>query len=242
MTSSCEREALEVIDRLKPSAGSGLLGNLHALLVFRAPYVEDKLLQLGVAASREEAFALLQEVKKYMVIAETHPGWSVPLVSTRIDEAWHQFVLFTAQYSEFCARYAGHLVHHVPAGPDGDPPADGARPVLTFSQFRDAYERLFGELSSAWQDELFLNERTRLAPLPLFQRWEIRTQANAVSLVWLGETLITLCTVSRRGQPALEFIARERSFLLRELPGLAAAERIDLCRPLVAARVLRIVP
>lgn len=31
-----------------------------------------------------------------------------------IDEMWHNFVLYSCEYSEFCKRYFGCFIHHVP--------------------------------------------------------------------------------------------------------------------------------
>lgn len=31
-----------------------------------------------------------------------------------IDEMWHNFVLFTKGYSDFCRRFFGHYMHHAP--------------------------------------------------------------------------------------------------------------------------------
>ncbi|SDT74547.1 glycine-rich domain-containing protein [Actinoplanes derwentensis] len=38
--------------------------------------------------------------------------------SETVDIGWHTFVLYTAEYAEFCTRVAGRFIHHVP---DDDP-------------------------------------------------------------------------------------------------------------------------
>jgi hypothetical protein len=37
---------------------------------------------------------------------------------TVIDEMWHTFVLFTPIYKEFCERYFGQFIHHMPSTQD----------------------------------------------------------------------------------------------------------------------------
>lgn len=36
------------------------------------------------------------------------------LPSKEIDEMWHDFILFTKDYSEFCITYFGKFIHHYP--------------------------------------------------------------------------------------------------------------------------------
>jgi hypothetical protein len=32
-----------------------------------------------------------------------------------VDVAWHEFILFTREYSQFCSKALGHFLHHTPA-------------------------------------------------------------------------------------------------------------------------------
>lgn len=34
--------------------------------------------------------------------------------SRAVDHGWHQFILNTIDYADFCERVAGHFIHHVP--------------------------------------------------------------------------------------------------------------------------------
>ena len=211
-----------------------------ALLGFRAPYLEQKLVRLGVAESEADGARLFQEVKKYLALGELHRGTRVPMFSTRIDEVWHQFVLFTSAYAEFCARFLGRFVHHIPAEYPESPEAM-ALPVMSFDDFRAAYERTFGAFCTSWLDELSVSDATRL-------RWSgvplgVRTENTRAALFRQDERATVLCRVSPRAEPALRFIAAHRCFMVRELPGLRdAEERALLCRPLVQFGVLRLAP
>lgn len=49
--------------------------------------------------------------------------------SRRVDIGWHQFILNTNDYAEFCDRMAGGFIHHVPdefAGPTAESDAGAA--------------------------------------------------------------------------------------------------------------------
>ncbi len=47
--------------------------------------------------------------------------------SELVDIGWHTFVLYTAEYAQFCARVAGRFIHHVP---DDDPAVSTVRVKL----------------------------------------------------------------------------------------------------------------
>lgn len=73
----------------------------------------------------EDAF---REMLKYLWLAKKHerdikldpensdlPPRCVMLRSMReIDEMWHEFILFTKDYCEFCQEYFGEYLHHFP--------------------------------------------------------------------------------------------------------------------------------
>lgn len=79
------------------------------------------------------------ECKRFMYLATVAPN--LELAPTKpIDEYWHQFVLFTNQYEEFCAKFNGYFVHHNPlAGPDHE---------TIFKRTQDMVVKLFGEFKN----------------------------------------------------------------------------------------------
>ncbi len=40
---------------------------------------------------------------------------SVAMPSQAVDVVWHEFILFTRAYSDFCQKSFGHFLHHTPA-------------------------------------------------------------------------------------------------------------------------------
>lgn len=63
----------------------------------------------GDPAQFEEVWS---ELKAFLLTASTS---TVPLrpPSVRVDELWHEFILFTREYHAFCKRLGGY-VHHTP--------------------------------------------------------------------------------------------------------------------------------
>lgn len=71
--------------------------------------------------SQEESEDLFMQVKKWLWLAnERHcdkldGGLSIDHPIVVIDEMWHNFVLFTKDYTTFCKDYFGYYLHHAPA-------------------------------------------------------------------------------------------------------------------------------
>ena len=42
-------------------------------------------------------------------------GRKLSMPSQVVDDAWHEFILFTRNYEDFCKRGVGRFLHHVPA-------------------------------------------------------------------------------------------------------------------------------
>jgi hypothetical protein len=219
------------------SADSGA-ARMQSMLGFEAPYLADKLVRLGIAESTPHADELFLEVKKYLALAALHADGEVPMFSTRVDQVWHEFVLFTREYALFCNRHVGHFMHHAPLEAAG---ADGprARPVWTFDEFRRAYEACFGALSRIWFDELALAPHTRLGWAGWIAPLAVGQEQGRALLLRHADPPQVLCRTDARARAALEFIARHRFFLVRELPGLGSDRaRLELCEPLVKFQIL----
>lgn len=96
------------------------------------------------ALSLSEAENLFADTKRFLFLCSI--GFQGPMVPPEaIDEGWHNFILFTADYLDFCKKHFGRFVHHRPRRPE-DPPGDGSgiRRTLELAHV------VFGELSSNW--------------------------------------------------------------------------------------------
>lgn len=230
MTSSTEQ--------LSTDAEAGRLSPLHmAALSFEAPYLIDKLVKNRTADSEADAHLLFREAKRYLVLAQSDRSTAWQMHSLRIDEAWHQFVLFTVQYADFCERHFGRFVHHAPS----NSPSVGrsGAPRATFGEFRARYMNLFDdELPTVWFDGQTLTDDRRL----LNEQVGALTVGDAADMVELSTADgVVLFRVSALARDALLFASTTGAFHIRELPGdLTADERVGLARALVASRVLRV--
>ena len=84
------------------------------------------------------------EFKKYMALVAL--GYEeLGMHSSEVDEIWHNFILFTREYSEFCEKACGHMIHHRPN--------TSRRPQLppaSVATFKDAYTTFFGTIPPIW--------------------------------------------------------------------------------------------
>ena len=188
--------------------------------------------------SAEEAEALFDEVKRYLVLSRSDRERIYAMHSLRIDDVWHQFILYTKEYAQFCQTYFGGYIHHAPSNaPKSD--AESQIEIASLADFRDRYRELFGALpSDLWDDAAairldrrVLNERAG--------RLSVAGDAEMVEL--LGADGQALFAVSRIAEPALRFMAEAGAFYVRELPGeLDEEEKVALVAELVRCRVLRV--
>jgi len=88
-----------------------------------------------------------REYKRWMFICGSQPD-DTPVGVGRaelVDEFWHQHLLFSREYTDFCDEHFGRYIHHQPCG-DGfkNVPAelDGLEP---FEMFLEEYKKEFGQ-------------------------------------------------------------------------------------------------
>jgi hypothetical protein len=210
-------------------------------LAYEAPFLIEKLLKDHVADTAEEAQILFTEVKRYLVACYSGEDrtrlWE--MYSLRIDEVWHQFVLFTREYVAFCERYFGRYVHHNPSNaPKYETDEQWPEP-LSFEEFVPSYEAFFGvPVPDCWYDEKTVTPARRITH-ETTGSMTTRAQGGTVDL--LGPEGDVLLSVNDLARPALEFVARTPVFYVRELPGgLADEEKVSLVATLVEFRLLRL--
>jgi hypothetical protein len=220
-------------DRVSPA-------NYEPVLRFEAPYLIEKLVKDRIVDTADEGEALFAEAKKFLILSYTDSDVSWNMYSTRVDEAWHQFVLFTSQYVDFCHRYFGEYLHH---NPSNAPEAPG-RPELkpsTFEGFRARYESFFGEpLPDVWLDGRAVSLSRRVINYNA-GRSQVSVEGGMAYLAGPGGKIDVV--VNDIARDALEFISCTGAFYVRELPGiLTDDEKVGLVATLVEHRVLRVAP
>jgi hypothetical protein len=207
-------------------------------LDFEAPYLVEKLLKDHVVDSAEEANALFTEVKRYLVLNQIDRTKAWKMYSLRVDEVWHQFVLFTVEYSSFCDKYFGHYAHHAPSNAP-DPGFGHRAPEATFAEFADRYLEMFGtKLPDVWDDSTCIAPHRRIVN-EFAGQFDLGTTDDMIDLI--GRNGRILFSVSEIARDALRFVADTGAFYVRELPGdLTDDERVALIATLIDMRLLRV--
>lgn len=59
------------------------------------------------------------ELKRYFLMCAIARG--VPMYGSRVDDVWHEMLMFTREYEQFCNGFCGHLIHHAPHTGDTRP-------------------------------------------------------------------------------------------------------------------------
>lgn len=217
---SVEREPAQLMDALS----------------YQAPFLIEKLVKEQIVASACEAEALFTELLRFLVLTRMYPDKFWYMASRLVDEAWHQFVLFTKQYTAFCQQYFGQYLHH---NPGMSPDASGLTVEVSFADFSVFYERHFGAPpADAWQDKYWLSLTRRMivneALYPVTIDRDDRT-----GMVMVTSRRGPVLLVSEIARAAMEFIWQTKAFYVRELPGeLSDDEKIGVAEVLMARGAL----
>lgn len=220
------------------SQGSTTTQRSFEAIAYEAPFLIEKLLKDHIVETAQEGEALFTEVKRYFVLGRSDVSRIWQMHSLRIDEVWHQFVLFTRQYMDFCERFFGCYIPH---SPGNAPETKMATTIETasFEQFRSRYEALFGApLPDLWYDERNVTIQRRIFNSHAGSL-KLRDDDGMVDLLNPGGDV--LLSANELARDALDFVARTGAFYVRELPGdLDNDEKIALVATLVEHKLLRL--
>jgi hypothetical protein len=98
------------------------IASLAEVLAYECPWVASKFRE-RYAVSEAEGDEIFTETKRWLWLAAyamRTPSAPTPLTviglqeMTVVDEMWHTFMLFSEPYAQFCARYFGWFLHHLP--------------------------------------------------------------------------------------------------------------------------------
>lgn len=95
--------------------------------------------------TEEDGRALFEETKRFLTAGKLLDQSLAP--SLPVDRMWHAWILFTADYHEFCGKLGGYIHHRpLPSGASQQPPIEPTAAVM---------EAAFGSLDEAhWPQEL----------------------------------------------------------------------------------------
>lgn len=92
---------------------------LEEVLSFNNPDITARFVKnYGIA--NDDANILFDDVKRWLWLANKmgslhlKKSLTVDQPIMVIDEMWHNFILFTREYMEFCQRFFGRYLHHAP--------------------------------------------------------------------------------------------------------------------------------
>ncbi|MBK8186548.1 MAG: hypothetical protein IPK77_04510 [Cellvibrio sp.] len=77
--------------------------------------IKKKLLETYPHLSDTEIFQIMLGLRQYFHICNMAGNHFVSMPSQVVDVAWHEFILFTRQYQQFCKTAFGRFLHHTPA-------------------------------------------------------------------------------------------------------------------------------
>jgi hypothetical protein len=95
------------------------MSDLDEVLAFECEHVLHKFRE-SFSVTLEQAREIFTEVKRWLWASELGvgdagaPRFEITHELVILDEMWHAFILFTAEYHAFCDRYFGRYLHHAP--------------------------------------------------------------------------------------------------------------------------------
>lgn len=105
-------------------------------------FVFDKLVRDRKVA-KSDIKVLEKEFKRFVLLAGLGI-FPIAMISPLVDEVWHQFILFTKQYRDFCYDTIGFFLEHTPDTVMTPIPKNSGE------NFRLAYIKHFGIIPSIW--------------------------------------------------------------------------------------------
>ncbi len=77
--------------------------------------IQKKLTEKYPQLSDADVQSVMTALKVFFVICNARNKQMVSMPSQVVDVAWHEFILYTRQYKEFCDLGLGGFLHHTPA-------------------------------------------------------------------------------------------------------------------------------
>ncbi|MDB5259277.1 MAG: hypothetical protein JWO73_485 [Candidatus Taylorbacteria bacterium] len=118
------------------------------VLAYRFPALVERL-EEELKISKKEAEELVADLVKFLYLCATNTTKFGLSPSKKIDEAWHNFIVFTKEYAKFCETNFGFFIHHNPFTKETrEQDVKNSRPASKIAA------RVFGkELSDNWNSK-----------------------------------------------------------------------------------------
>lgn len=79
------------------------------------PAIKQKLRRKHPNLTDVQLDMVFDGLRDYFLICNKAKGKMVSMPSQAVDDAWHEFILFTLIYERFCSKALGRFLHHTPA-------------------------------------------------------------------------------------------------------------------------------
>lgn len=118
--------------------------SLEAVMSYHHPRLLERLVErLGM--DPDEAREKFEDTRRFLYLSGTTAEVLAP--TEQIDEVWHNFMLYSKDYAEFCTTHFGSTIHHNPWSKAEVAESDWS----VVRRTRELAERVFGaELSANW--------------------------------------------------------------------------------------------
>jgi len=77
--------------------------------------LDKRLAEKRPQLSAVERIEVFRGLRDWFAINQRAGRRKLSMPSQAVDDAWHEFILFTRNYKDFCQRGLGRFLHHVPA-------------------------------------------------------------------------------------------------------------------------------
>lgn len=77
--------------------------------------LRDSLLNKYPHLAKDELENIIDGLKQYFIVCSLSRRRTVSMPSQAVDEAWHEFILFTKDYQEYCKKSFSEFLHHTPS-------------------------------------------------------------------------------------------------------------------------------
>lgn len=135
---------MKQVVEIRPSVRTDLTDLVHDRKLWQKILAYDLSIVTKTFKERNKKYSniaceLELECKRFLYLAAIAPNLSIAPTKP-IDEYWHQFIMFTTEYQNFCAVTSGYFVHHNPLG--------GPDHQTIFTRTQDMVTKLFKKFAN----------------------------------------------------------------------------------------------
>ena len=135
-----------LLDDLQKDLPKQDMKKIKRLSDFEAPFLKEKLLMEGKVEDEKEYKKHLKEFKKYIALNMLEDK-ILGMTNEKVDDVWHQFILFTKPYQNFCKNIVGTFLHHSPNISSSEGVKEDTENMI------ETYREYFGDAPEDWRFE-----------------------------------------------------------------------------------------